>query len=176
MPQKPSIIHLYLIPGLGVDHRLFQWLQFPSNVVPVYWQWEAPDEQESIKTYAKRYVAKIDQNVPAVLLGVSFGGLIAQEIAQLIRVEKIILLSSIKSHEELPWYYKLGKAFPLHQWVAPQSIKSIGATFQRALGDRGAGAKLFESMLANTPDAFMPWAVEQLIHWEQVIPPENLVH
>ena len=169
-------IHLYLIPGLGVDHRLFQWLEFPEYTVPHYWNWEAPHPKESIRDYAKRYVAKINSDHPAILLGVSFGGVIAQEVAKLTEIKKTILISSLKHHKELPWYFKIGQALPLYNWVAPHQIKSIGARIQRALGDRGTGAQLFESMLASTPDAFMPWAVEQLIYWKQTTPPANLVH
>ncbi|MGB0522320.1 MAG: hypothetical protein ACPGJS_05140 [Flammeovirgaceae bacterium] len=169
-------IHIYLLPGLGVDYRLFQWIQFPKWVKPHYWSWEAPKKKESLTSYSERYLPLIQKNRPTVLLGVSFGGVVAQEIARMISVEKIILISSIKHHHELPWYFFLGKAFPVHHWISGQQIKIIGAKIQRTLGDRGKGAQLFERMLANTPDAFMPWAIEQLIHWRQTEMSKNLVH
>lgn len=169
-------VQLYLLPGLGVDHRLFHRLKIPNNVQAHYWNWEAPNSQESLEDYSKRYADKIIPQLPSIILGVSFGGIVAQEISKLIAIEKVLLISSIKHRKEIPWYFSLGQTFPVYSWVAPQQIKWIGASMQRALGDRGEGALLFESMLANTPDEFMPWAIHQLIHWKQEQPPEHVVH
>ncbi|MCW8850061.1 MAG: hypothetical protein OQJ81_08815, partial [Melioribacteraceae bacterium] len=83
--EKP---HVYLMPGLGFDERIFYNLQF-ENAVPHYLKWEEPQINESLANYVKRISEQINNTKPFILIGHSFGGIIVQEISKIITTEKV---------------------------------------------------------------------------------------
>jgi hypothetical protein len=92
--------HIYLISGLGADERVFKHLDL-SGYKATYIQWLKPEKHESITSYAERLCGQITTTKP-ILIGLSFGGIMAVEIAKCIDTEKIILISSIKTRKEIP--------------------------------------------------------------------------
>ncbi len=89
--KKP---HIYLISGLGADYRVFQKIDLEANSY-THIKWDKPKSQnQSIIDYTKGLLAQIKHENP-ILIGVSFGGMIAIEIAKLIPVRKIIIISSV---------------------------------------------------------------------------------
>ena len=79
----------YCISGLGADHRLFSRLNLPGlSLYDLPWLPNQPDEP--IAHYADRMKAAIRHDNP-ILLGVSFGGMMAIEIAKLYQSATVIL-------------------------------------------------------------------------------------
>ena len=74
---------LILLPGLGADHRLLepQRAAFPQLIVP---PWIPPRKHESLPQYAERMAETVTppHDVPLVLGGVLFGGMLAYEMAR----------------------------------------------------------------------------------------------
>ena len=101
-------IQIYFMPGLGANPKIFEHISLPKDQFEIHLlEWKIPvSEDESIQDYAQRMANEIKHQKP-VLLGVSFGGVLVQEIAKIISVQKIILVSSIKSHHEFPYRLKL---------------------------------------------------------------------
>src|SRR5688572_20594857 len=95
---------VYLLSGLGADKRVFDWLDFSGNNV-THVIWLEPVSNESLEQYARRLLNQITATQP-VLVGVSFGGIMAIEIAKLIETKKIVLISSARTRSDLPFYYK----------------------------------------------------------------------
>src|SRR5690349_4085773 len=109
MPLKP---HIYLIPGLGADSRLFGRIQWPEGYSVTSLRWIEPaDTDEPISEYARRMRGQLDSSTPFILIGVSLGGIMAIEIARYMKPEKIIIISSIKHRREKPFYFTLGNLF-----------------------------------------------------------------
>ena len=104
---------IYFISGLGADRRVFQKLKLPEGFTAQYIDWIKPFEDESLEAYSKRMATAIDTSKPFVLVGLSMGGMVSIEIAKFTQPKLVILISSIKSIDELPWYYKLGGTFQL---------------------------------------------------------------
>ena len=96
---------LFLLSGLGADKRVFDFLDLcqyePHHVI-----WVAHVPYETITEYAKRLLPQITGHKP-VLIGVSFGGMIALEMAKFIEVEKVILISSALTPQAIPPYFKM---------------------------------------------------------------------
>ncbi|HNC31654.1 MAG TPA: alpha/beta hydrolase, partial [Cyclobacteriaceae bacterium] len=86
---------VYLIPGLGADRRVFQYLNLAEHSIS-HISWIEPLPNESIEQYAGRLTEQIKSPDP-ILVGVSFGGMIAVEIAKQIKTNKIILISSART-------------------------------------------------------------------------------
>ena len=60
-----------------------------------------------------------------VLLGVSFGGVLVQEMAKHISVRNIVIVSSVKNKKELPFSMKMSKKTNIHKLLPVQWIKNI---------------------------------------------------
>ena len=105
-------VPLYAIPGLGVDGRIFQKLNLERE-----WQiieWLEPAKKESLQSYAARMAESID-DPSCYLLGLSFGGVVAQELARKKNCKGLILLSSPRTREEIPFQFRLMRWLPLYQ-------------------------------------------------------------
>src|SRR5687768_12225467 len=108
---------IYHISGLGADDRVFKFLQL-KDVNEKFIRWIKPDSQESLSEYCKRLTSQIDPADKIVLIGISFGGIVAQEISKYIKVDKVIIISSIKSPSELDWKLTLVRYLRLY-FLAP---------------------------------------------------------
>lgn len=92
---------IYAFSGLGADERVFKHLKLCHDLIPI--EWITPYNNEQISDYTYRLVKKlkIEKNQEFIWLGVSFGGIIAQEANKIIPAKKLILISTITSHSEL---------------------------------------------------------------------------
>jgi esterase/lipase len=79
---------IYILSGLGADERVFKKLDF-TNYQVTFIQWEQTIGL-SLKEYATLQLKQIKEPNP-ILIGLSFGGIIAIEIAQQISVKKLYL-------------------------------------------------------------------------------------
>ena len=164
---------LYAIPGLGTDTRIFSRLQY---IHPIGLEWLEPNPFEDISSYAFRMSEYIRHPNP-ILIGVSFGGVIAQEIARWIPIRQIILISSIKSQEELPHRFRLMQTLPIYQlsrgnWriqTLPYWGKLFGIRDPREL-------RLIQDMFQKHSDAYRMWAIRSLINWQKKPINSDLIH
>ncbi|HWA32524.1 MAG TPA: hypothetical protein VG737_00265, partial [Cyclobacteriaceae bacterium] len=71
---------LYLLSGLGADKTALDFIDL-SGYKCTHLEWIQPVKNESIESYAKRLSKPIDTIRP-ILIGVSFGGMMAIEISR----------------------------------------------------------------------------------------------
>lgn len=165
---------VYLIPGLGADRRVFQYLNLSEHSIS-HISWIEPLPNESIEQYAGRLTEQIKSPDP-ILVGVSFGGMIAVEIAKQIKTNKIILISSARTQHEIPLHFKLlGRTgiqniLPASWWKRPNQLLyyffGIQTVQERAL---------LSEILRDTDSRFLKWALHQIVHWKNELVPENAV-
>lgn len=99
-----------LIPGMGADARLFlpqraDGLDFEVPDFPV----PAPDDD--MQSYAARIRDALQLDGPCVLGGVSFGGMVACELARLCSPRCVLLIASCRSGAAIARYYRLVELF-----------------------------------------------------------------
>ena len=156
---------IYCISGLGADERAFSKLKingFTLKVIP----WLMPEDGETIKHYAERMRADIPAENP-ILMGLSFGGMICTEIAKQIPVNKIIIISSIKSSRELPFWMKTVATLKLNKIVPLKSTKFTQPIQNRMLGVQSEEEKTLVASLRRAVDLpYTNWAVNQAINWK----------
>jgi pimeloyl-ACP methyl ester carboxylesterase len=166
----------FLISGLGADERLFKNLDLSGfDVVPV--TWIEPDMQDSLTTYATKLIGKFDIAPDSNVIGVSLGGMLTVEIAKQVKLKHAIIISSIKSRSEVPWYFKLFRYVPIYKLISGQFIISIGF-FLKPLFGRLAGkdGPLFYSMLQNSDPKFIKWAMHAVLEWDGKPAPYKINH
>jgi predicted esterase YcpF (UPF0227 family) len=93
---------IYVISGLGADHRVFKDLCIP-NYELIHIKWIAPKLNETISDYATRLSIPFAKENP-IILGLSMGGILAIEIAKIISTKQIIILSSVQKRSNLPLF------------------------------------------------------------------------
>lgn len=157
----------YCISGLGADDRAYEALELDYEMVHL--AWIPPLPKETLSSYAARLIQtyKIEPSSPQepfVLIGVSFGGLVAVEIADLVYPQQTILISSIGTHQALPWGYKLigkSKIIPLLPTFCFQ------LPFGLAKWVFGTKSPLLQAILKDSDPAFTQWAVQALLTWDK---------
>src|ERR1051325_170514 len=166
---------IYCISGMGADERVFNNLEL-SNHQLKYIPWIQPLKNEGIQEYAKRMSLAITDPNP-VILGVSFGGIMAIEIAKQRNFKNIIIISSVKSKNEIPGWmkatgsWKLDKIFPLKPFPLINSFLNdrLGVSNEEE-------KKLVDDYRGKTDPVYLNWAVHQVLNWQNEFLPNNLLH
>jgi pimeloyl-ACP methyl ester carboxylesterase len=166
---------IYCISGLGADERAFGRLQIKDHhIVPLPWLMPIPNE--TIAQYAVRMSAVITEDNP-ILMGLSFGGMMSIEIAKIVNAEKVILISSIKSADELPAWLKLSGQFRLNRIFPMRSFKIMEPIQNIFLGAQGKDEKdMARSYRKNAPQQYTDWAINEVLHWQNTWQPSRLFH
>ena len=135
---------IYIFSGLGADERVFQKLDFSGYNV-TFIEWETPQQNETIENYATRLLPQIKTDKP-ILIGLSFGGIMAVEVAKQINTEKIILVASAKTKSEIPFYYRWAGKLGLHDLLPSKLLKQSNFITNWFFGTTSA----FEQQLLKT--------------------------
>jgi pimeloyl-ACP methyl ester carboxylesterase len=169
------LTNIYFISGLGADYRAFGKLTFPSEFCLIPIDWIAPQLNESLVNYADRLSLKIDSTTPFYLIGLSFGGMLATEIAKKLNPIHTFLISSAATYKEIPWYFRAAGVCNL-QKIIPISILRN----KRGLGLKYMGAKtaddldLLIQLVKDSDPYFMKWALTAILKWKNLEIPTHV--
>lgn len=96
------------IPGLGADARVFEEYvkSFPDSVVL---EWLSPMPAENLETYARRLARSVTPSPPCIVVGLSFGGMLAPYVAEEVGAGYCVLLASARSGRDFPRWYRAGR-------------------------------------------------------------------
>lgn len=175
--MKEPIIHVYCMPGLAANPTIFENIDLPKDKFKIHWlDWLLPKPKESLVDYAGR-ICKMVKHENPVLIGVSFGGIIVQEMAQLIAVRRLIIISSVKTEEELPRRMKFARFTKVFK-ILPTSLARHVDTFEKlAVGEFARKrAVLYKKYLSITDTRYLDWAIEKMVCWDRPEPFKNVVH
>lgn len=95
---------MIFIPGMGADGRMFAAQRahgFDFDVPP----WLIPNKTDSLRDYAKRLRDVLKLSGPCIIMGVSFGGMVAGELGSLCDAKCVLLVASCRSRNSIPRYY-----------------------------------------------------------------------
>ncbi|MBW4361314.1 alpha/beta hydrolase [Flavobacterium taihuense] len=172
-----SKIPVYFMPGLAASVAIFERIKLSELDFDVmYLEWEIPLGKETLQEYAKRMTEKIKHEKP-VLIGVSFGGILVQEMSRFIAVRKVIIISSVKSNREFPRRIiiaKNTKAYKLIPLSLVQNLESLAKfSFGKKVNER---LKLYEKFLSVRDKRYLDWAIEHIILWDRTVADQNVIH
>ena len=174
-----ELIHVFFMPGMAANSSIFENIKLPEDKFKMHWlEWEIPQPDESISNYAKRICSKIEYENP-VLVGVSFGGILVQEMSKHIKVRKLIIVSSIKNRYELPKRMKLAKLTKAYKLIPTKLIGDVDKLAKYAFGEMATKrVELYKKYLSVNDPIYLYWAIKQVILWEQeqTIPETIHVH
>jgi pimeloyl-ACP methyl ester carboxylesterase len=171
-----SKIPVYFMPGLAASPLIFERIVLPDIFEKINLEWEIPFDKETLAEYAKRISEKITLDNP-VLIGVSFGGILVQEISKHIKARKVIIISSIKSNRELPARMKFAKATGAYKLLPVSLIDKIEGLAKFSFGPMiNQRLKLYEKFISVRDKKYLSWAIEQVVLWDRTKADENVVH
>lgn len=156
---------IYCISGLGADERAFARLTIEGYTLHVI-HWLQPKPKETLIQYSARMALSIKEKDP-ILMGLSFGGMVSIEIAKLLPVEMIILISSVKTSQELPAWMKTIAKLKLNKIVPVGSSRLTAPLQNHFLGiSTGEEKKMVTESRKKVSQQYVEWAVNQAINWK----------
>ena len=167
----------YCISGLGADERIFSRLELPGvRLIPLTWL--TPEGNEPIDVYAGRMRAGISGERP-VLLGVSFGGMMAIEIAKELPGATVIIVSSVRDHRQVPLWIKAGgRVYPRALFPSIQRRKLRMPSIERYfIGVESAeDAQLVNEFQEKADPQYVAWAIDTIARWQNEWTPASFYH
>jgi len=171
-------MNAYFISGLGADKRIFSKIDLGPDLNIIHLDWIPFSKNQSLKNYAEQLGRKIDTATPFVVIGVSFGGMIATEIAKLLEPSKTIIISSTVFNNQFSWIYQLSGRLNLIKFIPAWLLKSSNKLTQNYyFGTKLQEDKaLLKKIIEDTDPHFLKWAIGAILKWENNIKPKNLIH
>ena len=168
---------IYLMPGMAANPSIFDGIKLPEEQFSVFkLDWSIPKKGISLEEYAKLMCDRIEHDIP-VLLGVSFGGLLVQEMSKHIATRKVIAVSCVKSHKELPRRMLFAKHTKVHKLLPTGLVNNMELLAKYAFGETVTKRlHLYEQYLSVRDKYYIDWSIDQIVNWKQTIPPKNLIH
>lgn len=165
------------MPGLAASPAIFERIALPeAEFEIVLLEWEIPLDDETLADYAQRITLKIKHENP-VLIGVSFGGILVQEMARFIQTRKVIIISSVKCNTEFPRRMKIAKTTKAYKLIPMNLLVNIESLAKFSFGNKvNQRLKLYEKFLSVRDKRYLDWAVEQIILWDRCEADKNVVH
>ncbi len=162
---------VYCISGLGANCNVFDEISLPPSYQKIYLEWIDPKPNESLESYAHRMAENIKPNEDFMLLGLSFGGIIAQEIAQFSPPKQLILISTIKSEKEIPRLLRWARISKVHRFIPIAFFTSdrvLSYAFFRKLYDKNLPD--LKSIFTYRDPHYLRWSFDSIINWKPKSP------
>jgi hypothetical protein len=112
------------------------------------------------------------------LIGVSFGGILVQEMKKFLKPQKVIIISSVKSNTEFPRRFKVAKTTKAYKLIPTTLFENIGMLVKFSFGSSIVKQRLalYEKFLAVRDKRYLDWAIEQIINWDRKEIDEEIIH
>lgn len=172
-----SKIPVYFMPGLAASSSIFERIDLDESIFEMcLLEWEIPLDKESLSDYALRMTKNIKHQNP-VLIGVSFGGILVQEMARHINARKVIIISSVRSNLEFPRRMKIGKSTKAYKLIPMQILLNVEKLAKFSFGEKiNKRIQLYEKFLSVRDLRYLQWAVESVILWDRNEIDEKVIH
>lgn len=168
---------VFLIAGMGADTRIYNRIDIPEKyeVVPV--DWIESHKTDTLTTYAQKLIYQYNINPKSIVIGNSLGGMLAIEIAKKVDLQKTILISSIKTVDEAPFYFKVFRAAPIFKLFTDKMLGMVKYLVKPVIGLKNKDEYwLFRDMYEKTSCRFLRWSMGAVLLWDNKEVPDNVYH
>jgi len=169
------MIPIYCISGLAADHRLFAKLSISGyELVPLPWVPHSADD--NMASYAQK-IAKGVTDEHAIVMGLSFGGMLATELARMHPGWKVFLVSSAKTTAELGYDSAFLRAISERE-ILPAAL--FNKPYFPVLFMLGATSdedkQLLNQVIKDSDPVFNRWCVNTILNWSNDSFTANITH
>jgi len=168
---------IHLIPGLGADHRIFDELLLDVPGRQAH-DWPVMAPGSSLRHFAEALAERIDTSRPHVLIGMSMGGMVVQEMAAITKPEHVIIISTWKGPQEMPPPIRLLRGKHPERLLNRRFLQHSMPLIRWQMGvEDPEGAALFDRFLAVHTIEQLKVQVNACLEWEgPAFPIPDLVH
>ncbi|RMA64645.1 alpha/beta hydrolase [Ulvibacter antarcticus] len=162
-------VHIYLVPGMAAGKEIFRNIALPLEKYEIHiLEWLIPNKSETLSNYAVRMAARITEP-NAVLIGVSFGGVVVQEMSAFLELKKLIIVSSVKSRREMPRRLRYLNRTRMYKLAPTRFVLSAKDLSKLAVGPRSEKRlKLYDQYLHVRDKRYLDWAIKNMVSWNRV--------
>ncbi|MFT6998318.1 MAG: pimeloyl-ACP methyl ester carboxylesterase [Cryomorphaceae bacterium] len=169
--EIPQVVKkIYLFSGMGADSRLFKNLGPIEGYEIIPLPYIHPQQSKTLGDYAALLADHYTFEEPYLLGGVSMGGMIAQELAQLTNPEELVLISTATSRTEMPLLFEWARQMRLASLFNKPALEAIAKLGDQFTVKSPEGRQLFLDMLHDSDPDFMKFGAKSILEWE---PAEN---
>lgn len=175
--MQTSKTTVYFVPGMAAGSEIFRNIRLPEDKYEIkIIDWLIPNVDESLVDYSKRMVLKITEP-NSILIGVSFGGVVVQEMAQFLKLKKLIIISSVKTKMELPRRMKLAARTKAYKLVPTSLVLSVEDLTKFSIGPRTKKRlTLYQEYLHVRDKRYLDWALEKMVTWDRENQLPQVIH
>ena len=166
---------IYAIPGLGTTDKLYENINM-KGVEMIVLKWPTPEKDDTMQSYARKFLSQINTNQPFCLLGVSFGGMLCSELSRIISPKKIFLVSTSKCRKELPWFIRMFKHIPIHKLIPEKQHRKMAYEGRWFIGFGKAYIPQYLGMINSMETNYFKNAINIIVTWDRKEFPENYIH
>ena len=170
-------IPVYFMPGLAASSSIFERIQLPEDQFEVHLlEWFLPEPNETLAVYAQRMAALVTDPT-ALLVGVSFGGILVQEMKAFLQPRKVVIISSVKSNREFPRKFKVARTTKAYKLLPTGLFQDVEMLVKFAFGETlKRKLHLYEQFLHMRDKRYLDWAIEQVMCWERTEVDPAVIH
>lgn len=172
---------IYQVSGLGANKNAFKNLRLEDGFEQVYVPWLNPEKDETLAHYAERMLDNINPTEDFLLMGLSFGGIIVQEMNRFINPKHTILVSTVKNRTEIPKLFKFSSSINAHK-IIPMSFLTSDHVFSYMMlrklyytnRERDGLDDIFEFKDAE----YLRWSIHKIVNWDHSLAynEKNITH
>ena len=170
--------NVYFMPGMAANCDIFENIKLDTQKFKLHFiNWLEPEINETLGNYCIRIAHQIKETNP-VLIGVSFGGIIVQEIAKIIPVEKVIIISSVKNPSEFPARILWARKWKLYRFFPTSYVTFLEDVTKKIVSSKKIHHRIdmYKKYLSVRSKNYLDWAFKAIILWENNNPVANIYH
>jgi hypothetical protein len=168
-------MNIYAIPGLGTTEQLFSNTAIKGAQFYIL-DWPLPEKDDTMQSYAKKFLPQIDTSKPFCLMGVSFGGMLCTELSKIISPQKTFLISTCKSRNELPWFIRFFKYMPVYKYISESGHRKMAYRGRWIIGFGKAYIPEFLGMVSSMKKNYFRYCMHMIVNWNGMGFPKNALH
>lgn len=169
-------ITVYFIPGMAAGPEIFKNIRLPKEYRVEVLEWLIPEKDEPLKAYAKRMADRV-KKPNSVLIGVSFGGVVAQEMKQFLKLRKLIIISSVKTRSELPRRMRVAGFTKAYKLIPTSVVLSAEDLTKFSVGPKSKKRlRLYQEYLNVRNKQYLDWALKRMVTWDRVSKVSGVIH
>lgn len=153
---------IVFISGLGANELAFSRIG-DLGLEKVFVKWLVNNPDESFEEYTLRIIEKYHIESGDVLVGLSFGGLVAQEIAKILNSNIVILISSFRDVNDLKSIFRMPLQSGIYRLMPTFKVPILDEMIANFLN---SGSKesipILKNMIESTDFKLMKWSLKMI--------------
>ena len=168
--------HIYFVPGMAAGKEIFRNIKFPKKYKVHILDWLIPEKKETLQEYSKRMALRV-KHENSILIGISFGGVVVQEMSCFLNLKKLIIISSVKTRSELPRRMKVASYTKAYKLIPTSLVLSVEDLTKFSVGPKSKKRlSLYQEYLHVRDKQYLDWALEKMVTWDRSREIEGIVH